>query len=314
VAEDRLLRETPLEGYASSLALSPDGALLAHVGDTALLVRDAATGDVVREISLGPGGAGLRGFTGGSRFLLLTRESAEFHLWEVATGERRAHWTHGGTHRELSVLLHPDGRHFATLSTGDLLVWDILEGTGAPPGFPGAGGPESAWEALGGEDAGAAHRAVAACVARGDDAASFLRSRLRSISSPPEEEMDDAIAALEAGAFEDRAAARKRLQAWGIRAEARLRAVAAGQLEPESRIAIRALLQDLEGPDLGVSGDTIRRWRAIEALEWIGSGPAVEGLRWVAESSPSLRERRHASAALQRIRGLGRGGEEGRGD
>jgi len=53
-------------------------------------------------------------------------------------------------------------------------------------------------------------------------------------------------------------------------------------------------------------GEPLRRWRAIQVLERIGSKEAREVLEMLEKESPSLRERREAKAALDRLsRGAG---------
>jgi HEAT repeat protein len=50
------------------------------------------------------------------------------------------------------------------------------------------------------------------------------------------------------------------------------------------------------------SGEPLRRWRAIQALERIGSEESKAVLELLAKESPSLRERQEAKSALERLK------------
>ena len=84
----------------------------------------------------------------------------------------------------------------------------------------------------------------------------------------------------------------------GEQAEALLRTSLEEPSSVETRRRVESVLASLEKID---SSDLLRRLRAIQALELIGTAQAKEILEAVARGAARARETREAQAALQRL-------------
>ena len=87
----------------------------------------------------------------------------------------------------------------------------------------------------------------------------------------------------------------------GTAAEATLREASEKELSLEARLRLEPLLTSLSIPLPIQSTDTMRRYRAMQVLEQIGSKEAREALEMLEKESPSLRERNAAKASLERL-------------
>ena len=63
----------------------------------------------------------------------------------------------------------------------------------------------------------------------------------------------------------------------------------------------RRILEILQRPFPIPPGEPLRRWRAMQVLERIGTKEAREVLEMLEKESPSLRERNEAKAAIGRL-------------
>ena len=132
-----------------------------------------------------------------------------------------------------------------------------------------------------------AFAALGAMSARGADAVALLKEKLKSPGDTKE------IEKLMGEASET-------LVALGGEAEAPLTKAVESEKDAEKKEKLKKILDDLLAP-LVKSPATLRRLRAIEVLERIGSPEALELLKSLAESAPSARERYEAAAAIKRL-------------
>ncbi len=222
-------------------------------------------------------------------------------LWDADTLlERRVLRGHDGA--VFALAFSPDG---ATLASGGqdttILLWDAA--VGKPPGGAKAAGPDEIRKLvaeLGVADAAAARAAMMRLAAAGDESVPILKETVGTPSdSGPK------VAALIGNLDHDMPEVRERtaqeLQEFGIQAAAVLRRTRETASNKEIQSRAQEILARMDGPILR-SAELLARHRAIEALERIGSAAAREILRETAASSPLERERREASAALDRLR------------
>jgi hypothetical protein len=101
--------------------------------------------------------------------------------------------------------------------------------------------------------------------------------------------------------FETREAASKELSYLGIEAEPALRAALTESSRVETRKRIEAILSNPAPPKAG-SPEILRRLRAIQVLEYIGSEPAREMLDRLKGGAAGALETRDAGDALARLR------------
>jgi hypothetical protein len=222
-------------------------------------------------------------------------------LWDPATGEelRRLMGHRGGV---CALAFSPDGKLLVS-GGGDstVLIWDMS----APPRRPRPAGDLTAeqlkdlWADLAGKDAAKAYRAIAALADHPAQAGPFLRDTLRQNPGIEGKQLARLIADLDADDFKLREKASRELARLGRLAEPALKE--ALRQEPSTELARRAreLLKKMDGE--GPPPPPLRTLRAIEALERLGTPPAREALRTLAQrdADPSLV--REAKASLRRL-------------
>jgi hypothetical protein len=161
------------------------------------------------------------------------------------------------------------------------------------------------WEALAGEDAARARRAVRALADAGDGALTSIRPRLLPPSPDPAEAARPRrwIAELDHDDPRVRDAAHRALAAAGLEAIPAMQAAlaAAPSAEVQARLERLTALIVTEAPFPVPAGEPLRRHRAIDILERIGTQGAREVLERLSREAPAARERREARAALERL-------------
>jgi hypothetical protein len=107
------------------------------------------------------------------------------------------------------------------------------------------------------------------------------------------------LAALDSDKFAERDLATRELKALAEQAVPALRTALAGQPSLESRRRLEALLHQLDGA--GLSAETVRQVRAVEALEAIGDPEARRLLAQLAAGPPAMYLTQEAQASLGRL-------------
>ena len=123
-----------------SIDLSPDGQWFASAeGDRFIRIRNAETGEVVREIQTGQDTLSLKVTPDGKRILAgggsYSSTNGELTLWDVESGDL-AYRFDGHSERINRVAISPDGNTFASASSasvwrsvGELKIWDAESGS-----------------------------------------------------------------------------------------------------------------------------------------------------------------------------------------
>src|SRR5262249_34905620 len=101
---------------------------------------------------------------------------------------------------------------------------------------------------------------------------------------------------LESASFREREKAVRAIEHLGIDAEATLRQVLQGNLSLEGRRRVEQLLDRITG-----SGEWLRAFRAVQAVEYSGTSEARHVLQRLAGGAPEARLTREAQAALGRL-------------
>jgi WD40 repeat protein len=288
----------------SSVTLSsyPEGAVLASAARELKpwqhVVFDVATGRRLENIS---DGGGKIAFSPDGKTLV--QGGGALGFVEMLSGD--AVGTIPGGHRgdETALAFSADGKLLATGgSDGTILLWDWWRASGLLPAATeqiGAWELEWAWEDLGGKSGKTAYRAIGTLMAAGDEAAAWLGQRLQPFAERDREVIRRLIAALDDDRFEERTRAAKELVQIGAEAEPVLRQALADKLPAEARRKVEGLLS---GPNVGhFSAQTLRKLRAVQALEQIGTARAREVLEKLSGGIPEARLTREAADALERL-------------
>src|SRR5262249_19504944 len=128
----------------------------------------------------------------------------------------------------------------------------------------------------------------------------FLQKHMRAVEPVEARLLQQLLADLDSDRFETRSKAERELEKLGELAEPALRrALREKPPSLELRRRIEGLLKQLEGPI--TSPETLRRLRAVEVLEHIGTQEARQVLRALAGGTPDARLTREAQAVLDRL-------------
>ena len=170
------------------------------------------------------------------------------------------------------------------------LVWDLK-----PKEKP----KKPLWDALAGDDAREAYRAIWALSAdpKGPE---LLRRQVLVVAAPPAEKVKQWIADLAADRFAVREAATKALQDLGRIAEPELRSAREQATTEESRTRLDALLAKIPRERVGKE---IVHARAVLALELAGTDAAKKLLAEWAAGATGARLTIDAKSALGRLKG-----------
>jgi hypothetical protein len=215
-------------------------------------------------------------------------------LYELASGQARASLPPlpgfdrmGPTHD--STAFTRDGRCLVTTSEGTALVWDV-DGLGAQA----LTGRE--WADLAG-DGKTGFTAVCSLVVRPAQAIDLLSKKLAP-SGIDAKQLRRWLDDLDHEELDARARAEKALAALEDHIEEDLRREATASASTESRLRLRRLLRTIDnGAPSGM-----RRLRAIEVLERIGTPEAVGLLKRLAGGHAGARQTREAAEALGRLK------------
>ncbi len=321
-------KRSPGDGHVLFL---PDGEELLTIRDGLVRVLDARSGREIRRVFEPPFYFGAHALSRDGRLLAAERSSTvmvtetteqgrtvrrstrlppEIHVIELASG-RTVRRLPGHRAEAVSLDFSPGGRYLASASRDTtVLIWDL-----APEGWMPLPDPQSdaeieaLWTQLEDADAERAWETAWRLTAFGRSAVRPLRACL---SEPPKrKEPNDKrirmlIAALDAPSIEAREEAAKALEGLSDLVVPALRDLQVNTQAPaEMRARAMQILTRIKRqptrPALPKPDYSLRHLRAIHVLERIGSGGAKNVLEMLANESPSLRERREAKAALERL-------------
>lgn len=308
----RLLRTIKRDrGEMGSICFSADGRVLAARSEDATVhLWEMDTGREILKVHDHPGESiHTVVFCPGDRVLAIASGGYgvgyRIRFWDTATlKEIRVLNGHEGYIGTLSI--SADGKLLVS-GSGDscLLAWD-LRVVGKAPALPetalGAGELKSLWADLLGEDAARAHRAGWTLAGAPGNAVAFLEEKLRPVCTDTEERAPALLTDLDSEEFNIRDAAAQKLQQLGPPA---LMELLRGLKRPPSlefRRRVEQLLARLgPGPVPPMTGELLRRIRAIVVLEHIGTADAIAVLKTLAARPRPGVEAREARAALTRL-------------
>jgi RNA polymerase sigma factor (sigma-70 family) len=304
----------PLSGHGhtlEALAFSPDGRMLVTGSqDRTVRLWETATGKEIlslsgherplKAVAFAPGGRVVAS-ADGDFFRDHPPPPQCIRLWDVVTGKELSR-LEGHDSDVTALAFSPDGTRLVSgQRNSTVLVWDVTAVLRALPRRAKALGREeleSLWADLASADARTAHQAVWTLAAAPAQTVPFLKENLRPAAEVDPDRVRRRIADLDSDQFAVRVAARKELEEAADQAEPELRKALEANPSLEARKQLERLLA---GPRVARSVSSLRTWRALQALEHIGSDDARELLRALGKGSPRAWLTQEAGASLQRL-------------
>jgi WD40 repeat protein len=313
-ATGKELHRIPMREWTDPLAFTPDKAVLitggelAHFGRVEQVRRwvvesrvelPALEGDVSIDHALAVSPDG--------KLLVVGDSVGVLTLWELATGKRRG-VLKGHIGGVDSLAFSADGKRLASGSWDTTaLLWDLPSVATANKPMPKElTGKEldALWADLRSDDAAAAYRAVALLAAFPKESVPYLRERVTPVRTDPKQ-LAHLLAELDDASFETRKMARAALAEMAEVAEPALRAAAKDPPSPEVRRSVDDLLEKAKTSPYVLTGERLRAWRALDALEMCGTAEACDVLATLAQGDEAARLTREAKMAVERLRNRG---------
>lgn len=275
--------------YLARSAYAPDDSyLLTWEPEGIAVMRDPGTGVEFRRLSLAiPGYKWHHAFSPSAIWVAVSDGRSGVALWEIPSGQLIKRWN---AHRQdiTSLAFASPGRLLSSSDDMTALLWELR-----PKEKP----KKPLWDALSGEDAVEAFRAVWA-IADDPKGPELLRSKVVRVKAASAEQVKQWIAELADEKFAVRESATKELQTLGRLVEPELRAARAKAKGEEMGTRLDGLLAKIPRER---SLQEVIYARAVAALELSASDAAKKLLAQWAAGAPGSRLTLDAKAALTRM-------------
>lgn len=289
--------------WIAAVAFSTDGRVMAmggRTGSAALL--DMATGDPILTLAGPSDVVSAIAFSPDGQTLAIGGSGPNIRLWNRITGQELGS---RGAHADaiLSIAFSPDGSTMASGSAdGTVLLWDLRTLRRDRRAEPlDARALDQLWEELGSAAPTVAYEALGKLLTVPQQAVALCKQRLHPLGGDRPKTLAQLLTELDDDRFTVRNAARKELAQLGPLAESALFDALLTDLSPEVRRSVERLLRDLDQPPQRTPPEELRRVRAIQALETIGTPEARAVLQTLAGGSQLARQTLDATAALRRL-------------
>jgi WD40 repeat protein len=321
--ERQTLKDLAAPSGVEPVAVSPDGKTIAVGGwNAAIYLWDVDKGAIRTVLHGHTLGVTTLNFSADGKMLASASGDynktapGEVRLWTMPNGDEKATWSGAFGDSIWGVRFAPDGR---TLATGcrdqKIKIWELATGKERvtldnglqlfdknPPAALTDKELDECWSALAGSDGAVAQSAVARLVRAPDQAAPWLAKRLKPVpkaDAQQEKTVREWIVKLDDDDFDTREKAVEELAKLGATAGPALQKALTDTSSAEVRRRISGLLEKVDKS--GSHPEELRGVRALEALEMIGTEPARELLKGLAEGAPEALLTREAAASCRRL-------------
>jgi hypothetical protein len=222
-------------------------------------------------------------FSPSSKLLVQGTWGGKLHVWNATTGQSLAQLS-GHSGAVLGLAFAPDGKKLVSASADTTaLIWDIagLEKKAALPGKDlTAADLQALWAALAGDDAAKASDAIADLAAGAKQAVPFFKANIKAPPAADAKHVEKLIVELDDAQYKVRQNATAELTRLGGQVLPFLKKALAANPTLEAQKRMEALRDQLTTTlTSGLTGEALRRYRAIEALELIGTPEARQLLQ-----------------------------------
>jgi hypothetical protein len=286
-----------------ALSYSPEGNVLAS-GSVDGFVRmwDVKTGNRGKSIEPHNGSINCIAYSNDGRMIAVGTSENTVSLWEVATGYLRR--TFIGHQAPVNcVAFSPTGTVLASGSDDHTaLIWNLRAPAAKTQAKTIASESNLAlkklWENLGDPEGAKPYEAMLQLLAASENFVPFAKERLTQAPRVNSQQMGRLIRNLDSRDFEERRQALKELEEMDYIAESALRKALRSNPSAEMRGNVKHLLEKL---NVAKSAEQLRKFRAIEVLEYIGDSSALSLLTELAKGDPDALLTKEAKSSLGRL-------------
>ncbi len=295
----------PAAAPPGKICFSPDGSLLATsaVRGSPLQLWRVSDGSEVRSFQVEADAHGREpapiAFTPDGKRLAAADANREIYIWELATGDKIRTFQ-GHQKAVTSIAFSPDGM---TLLSGSedatMLLWDV-SGVGRAHVALTPQQLGDYWDALADADSDIAGGAAKVLLSSWRQSVDLFDQRLTAGEVQNVDELPKLIRELSGDDAKAHLRSAVRLKSFGIKASPALFKALADQPAAAVRRRIEDVLESIG--EFPIPSEALRRTRAIQLLEQIGSADAEKILRRLAETEPPTVASGDAEAALRRLK------------
>jgi WD40 repeat protein len=300
----REILRAPIDPTDCKAAFSADGRTLATSASNApISLWDVETGKRRGAIRNDPGSRCSLAFSPDGHFVASAPkwhadsrrgDERELRIWELASGRLVRSFQIPEYSLAHSLIFSPDGKTlYSGMADTTILAWDAIPTVPRPTADQAA----ELWLELANDDAGKAHQAEIALTLIPDQAADYLRTKLRPVAA--DDRANKFIFDLDNDDFAVRENATKALFEVGEPADDALRKALSDTPSFDKRRRIEMILASRTEPI--TSAALLQTLRAVRVLERIGSPTARQILADLAAGTPSARLTKEAKDALVRL-------------
>ncbi len=238
-------------------------------------------------------------FSSDGKLLAAADANREIFVWEIATW-KKIHTFRGHQKAVTSIAFSPAGKRLLSGSEDTtMLLWNVRGNEPVAEQLT-AKQLESYWEALADGDAEIAAAASEVLLSAPQQALTLLKKLLTAGEVLDTDELPKLIADLRNDDANTHLRAAVKLQAFGIKASGALLKALSEEPRETVRRRIEGVLATIG--EFPISAKELRRTRAVQLLEQIGSQEAAEILRRLADTKPPTAASLDADAAFQRLK------------